>query len=57
MTNLGTGIPLMCTDASMQVERLQDGLAEAAPAEAAPVAKNGQEKNEVAWIFDRCRSR
>jgi hypothetical protein len=38
MTNLGTGIPLVCTDASMQVERLQDGLAEAARS-----AKNGQE--------------
>src|SRR5260370_2960683 len=44
MTNLGTGIPLMCTDASMQVERLQDGLAEAAP-----VSKEWpRKKNEVA---------
>jgi hypothetical protein len=39
MTNLGMSIPLMCTDASMQMERLQDGLAEVAPS-----AKNGQEQ-------------
>src|SRR4030081_2565920 len=34
----------MCTDASMQVERLQDGLAEAVPSQ----KKMGHEKNEVA---------
>jgi hypothetical protein len=38
MTNLGMSIPLMCTDASMQMEQLQDGLAEAAP-----VSENSQE--------------
>ena len=31
MTNLGTGDPLMRMHASMQMERLQDGLAQAAP--------------------------
>ena len=31
MTNLGTGISLMCTDASMQVKRLQQGVAGAVP--------------------------
>ena len=28
MTNFGMGVPLMRTHASMQMERLQDGLAE-----------------------------
>jgi hypothetical protein len=31
MTNFGMGVPLMRTHASMQMERLQDGLAEVAP--------------------------
>jgi len=31
MTNLGMGDPLMRMHASMQMERLQDGLAQAAP--------------------------
>ncbi len=44
MTNLGMVVYLMATHASMQLERLQEGLAKAAP-----VSGNGQEQqNEVA---------
>ena len=44
MTNLGMAVYLMATHASMQLERLQQGLAKAAP-----VSENGQEQQiEVA---------
>src|SRR2546427_212371 len=39
MTNLGMAVYLMATHASMQLERLQQGLAKAAP-----VSENGQEQ-------------
>jgi hypothetical protein len=48
-------LPLMRTHASMQMERLQDGLAEVAP-HGEKLAAN-ERIMRLPWIFDRFRSR